>query len=317
MKKSRSPMKPGAPRPPARKRSSSRLFAGLPVAAVSIGLVLLLGSCSLFQDSGAANLERHIERQRMQQELIAAPAPVEQRSAEQWEEIGDRQLLRGDINRAYLYYLKGLGIEPGRVSILRKQAALLLKKHKFNEAEAVCNKLLAIDSNDSIALEGLGKAQFGQGKFTEAEPHFLAALHIAPDQWQSHEYLGLIFSQRQDFTQAIARFNSALALQPGNVGIANNLAVSHYLSGNFTEALQLLSELAKKSRERKIHNNLALTYFQLGFHEQAMAAFKQGADSEAEAFEKAIDLHPRFYSSAQKNLAIARQEFSRTSSRQN
>lgn len=293
-------------------------------------VLLMLSGCAQQQDDSAYDLQRQIERQQIEQELISAPAPPEKRTAKAYEEIGDRYMKKYDINRAYLYYMKGLEVEPDNISLLNKQAALLLSKHKFSDAEQVYQKLLAQDASNYAVREGLGKARFGLERFDEAERDFQAALAISPNQWQSHEYLGLIASSRRDFELAVTRFKAAFELQPKNESIANNLAVSYYLSGNFTEALQLFSKLAKTSGNRKIHNNLALTYFQLGHYEEALTSFKRGSATEAEAYnnlgceflihkkyveaiealEKAVDLYPRYYSSAQKNLDIALYEFS-------
>ncbi len=297
---------------------------------VILTVPLLLNSCSYFQNDGGYNLDKQIERQQAAHELISEPVLEEKRTAGEFEELGDRYLSRGDLNRAYIYYVKGLGVEPDNVSIVHKQGGLLLKKSKFIEAEAVYEKLIAINSEDSVALEGRAKAYFGLGKFVEAEQDFFAALEINSEQYQSHEFLGLIYSRQQKYDQAITRFKTALAYQPRDVTISNNLAVTYYLNGNFEESVQLLKTLVKISNNKKIYNNLALAYFQLGFYEEAMDSFKRGAENVAVAynnmgyefltikkyreailaFEKAIDLYPKFYPSAQKNLDIAKHELS-------
>jgi tetratricopeptide (TPR) repeat protein len=290
--------------------------------------LLLLTSCSS-KDQTAASLERQIKFQQVQQELTSEPAAIEKRTAAELAEQGDRYLSSGDINRAYIYYSKGLEIEPDNISLIHKQGALLLKKKKLVEAAAVYEKLLLINNKDSVALEGRGKVYYSQNKLTEAEQDFLAALAINPDHWQSHQFLGLIYSRRQEFDNAINRFNTALAHQPDNASLNNNLAVTYYLNGNFQEAVKLLQRLVKSSKNHKVYNNFALASFQLGLYDQAMDAFKRGSDNEAaaynnmgyefltkkkykkaiQAFEKAIALHPKFYPSAQNNLVIANNEY--------
>lgn len=300
--------------------------------SVILTALFLLTSCASSQDKTGANLERQIKLQQVEQELRSEPVSKEERTAAEFEEQGDSYLLKGDISRAYIYYIKGLGVDPDDVSLIHKQGTLLLKKKKFIEAEAVYEKLLADNNKDSVALAGRGKAYFGQGKFEEAERDFLAALEIDSEQWQSQEFLGLIYSRRQEYDQAINRFKTALGQQPRNESINNNLAVTYYLNGDFQEAVDLLKALLKTSTNRKAYNNLALTSFQLGFYEEALAAFKRGSENEAvaynnmgyeylthkkfneaiQAFEKALNLYPKFYPSAQKNLDIAKHELSKT-----
>jgi tetratricopeptide (TPR) repeat protein len=304
----------------------------LPALLLLITVVFFLGGCSALQsqNNGNSNLDKQIALQQMEQELLSEPKEVEKRSAADFEQLGDRYILKGDINRAYLYYVKGLGVAPDKVSLLHKQGSLLIKKNKYSAAEPIYKRLLALNGNDAVAHEGLGKIYFAQGKSVEAEPAFLAALGTNPALWQAHEFLGLIESQRQDFPKAIKHFKAALAEKPGRLSISNNLAVTYYLNGDFDDAVRILRELPA-STNRKIYNNLALTYFQLGHYEKAMAAFRKGTEYEAvaynnmgseylsvqkyheaiEAFKEAIDRHPKFYLSAQKNLNRAQDELSK------
>ncbi len=290
---------------------------------------VFFSSCSYLQNSTGSNLERQIELQHMQEDLLSKPIEADIRTVAEFEKLGDNYIAQGDINRAYLYYVKGLGVEPDKVSLLHKQGSLLQKKNKFAEAEPVYKKLISLNDKDAPAHEGLGKTYFGQGKYAEAEQSFLAALTLKPDLWQANEFLGLIESQRQDYPKAIGYFKTALNQKPGRLSVSNNLAVTYYLNGDFDDAVRILRELPAPTN-RKIYNNLALAYFQQGYYEKAMAAFKKGTENEAvaynnmgyeylsvkkyseaiEALQKAIDLHPKFYPSAQKRLNQAQRELS-------
>lgn len=291
---------------------------------------VVIGGCSSLPNSTTNTLEKQIELQRIQYELATEPDISDKKTAEEFEKLGDRYFRKGDINRAYLYYVKGLGTEPDNVSLLHKQGLLLIKKNKYGEAEQIYEKLRTLAGQDSCILAGLGAAYFGQGKFDEAEHAFLAAVEIKKAEWLAHEYLGLIYSQRQEFDKAVTMFKTALGYRPNNVSIVNNLAVTCYLNGNFNEAVRLLRVLAATTNDRRIHNNLALAYFQFGSYENALESFKKGSETEAaaynnmgqeylfirknheaiEAFEKAIALHPKFYPSAQKNLELAKHQLS-------
>jgi len=294
---------------------------------------IFISSCSSsVQNSTTDTLEKQIELQHIRHELWTEPAPMEHKTAAEFEDLGDQYLRKGDINRAYLHYVRGLGVESDRVSLLHKQGMLLIKKNKFIEAEKVYEKLLTLTNKDPRILTGRSIVFFGQGKFEEAEQGFLAALVIKADEWQAHQYLGLIYSQKQEYDKAITYFKEALAFKPNNVSITNNLAVTHYLNGDFNEAVRLLNGLATTTKNPKIYNNLALAYFQLGYYEKALDSFKKGSGNEAaaynnigqeylsvrryseaiEAFDKAMALNPKFYTSAQKNLDQARRELSRT-----
>lgn len=312
------------------KNKSSHFAGRLSLLSCIVLAMLFMNSCSSLPNSTSDTLEKQIELQQIQHELASEPVAAEQKTAAELEQLGDRYLHKNDITRAYLYYTKGLGIEPNNISLLHKQAAILVKNNKFTVADQIYEKLLTLDGNDSQALAGRSKALFGQGRFGEAEQGFLAALKIKSDNWLAYEYLGLIYSQKQEYEKAISLYKTALSYKPKNVSVTNNLAVTYYLIGDFKEAVRLFREVAATINDRKIYNNLALAYFQLGQYENALDSFKRGSGNEAAAynnmgreylfvrkyneaigsFEKAIALHPKHYLSAQKNLEQAKRGLS-------
>lgn len=286
---------------------------------------LLVSSCA-HKDYNNSGLEELVERQQKQHELLSEPVEKKTRTVAELEELGDRFIVQGDINRAYLYYMKGLETEPDNFSLRHKQAALLLQKNKLTQAEIVYKQLTANNDKDAIGYEGLGKIHIRQGKFVEAEQNLLTAVEIRPDLWKAHDCLGLVYSRKQDFQQAIHHFKTALSYKPDNKSALNNLAVTYYLAGNFEETIRILSNLPTNSKDNKIYNNLALAYFQRGYYNQALEAFKKGSENKAvaynnighkylaskkyteavESFKTAIDLHPKYYPSAQEGLELAR-----------
>lgn len=289
---------------------------------------LLAAGCSSVSDNTAKTLEKQIELQQVRYELATEAVVSEKKTASEFEQIGDNYLRKGDINRAYLYYLKGLNTEPNKVSLLQKQGRLLIKKKKYAEAERVYGRLTPLAGDDPHTLVGKSMVFFGLGRFEEAEKGFLAALAKKGNEWQAHEYLGLIHSQKQEYDQAIALFKTALAYKPKDLSTTNNLAVTCYLNGDFTEAVRLLENLAATTKDRRIYNNLALAHFQLGNYENSLEYFKKGSDNEAaaynnmgkeyllarkyekaiEAFDKAIALNPKYYAAAQKNMDQAKRQ---------
>ena len=289
---------------------------------------LLLAGCSSVSDNTAKTLEKQIELQQARHELATEPQVSGKKTAAELEKLGDNYFRKGDINRAYLYYLKGLNAEPNKVSLLQKQGRLLIKKKKYTEAEQVYGRLVPLAGDEPQTLVGQSMVHFALGRYAEAEHGFLAALAKKDDEWQAHEYLGLIHSQKEEYDRAIARFKKAIAYKPKDAGITNNLAVTCYLKGDFAEAVRLLENLAAKAKDPKIYNNLALSHFQLGHYDNALECFKKGSDNEAaaynnmgqeylfakkferaiEAFDKAIALNPKYYAEAQKNMDLAKRQ---------
>lgn len=288
-------------------------------------IVTFLSGCASLKREGA-DLDKQIERQQKMYQLSEEPQEREILSPKEYETIGDRHLKGNDINRAYLNYVKALAIEPENAGLLHKQAKLLTKKGKHSEAEKVYRKLLSISADDALAYEGLGRALLGQNNIAEAEDNFHAALVMNEALWQSHHFLALIMSSRQDYDGALFEFKLALSYKPQDITLLNNMAMTYYLQGHYEKAATILRTLARHSNEKKIYNNLALVSIRLGQYQEALDAFKKGTGSEASAynnigieylldqkyeaaiasFEKAIALNPQFYPSANANLAQAR-----------
>lgn len=292
---------------------------------VVIGCLLLSG-CSSLQQTAKYDLEKQIERQQ-QYQLAEEPAPAEKMTASEYENKGDGYLRLGDKNRALLYYLKALALEPENPKLLAKEAGLLLQREKYGEAEKLYRKLLAAHGADAAGNEGLGRALLGQNRVDEAEPFFRQAVDLDSGMWRSCNGLALIYGQRGDYRQALSWMKKALAQRPQDIALINNLAVTYYLMEDYSQAETILRAAAGHSTNSQLHNNLALVYIRLGRFNEALEAFKKGAPSEAiaydnmgryylaqrlykeaiAAFETAIARNPKFYPSANERLEQAKQ----------
>lgn len=312
--------------------NTSKQFAWALFCTILFSFSLSLSGCSYFQtDKTSSNLEKQIERQQRLQELSQEQEPQQNLTTQEYEDLGDRYILQNDINRAYLYYIKGLTQEPNKTTLLHKQAFLLLKKKKFVDAEQVYVRLLEINDKDALALEGLGQSLLNQKKIFKAEQNFLSAVELNNKLWKSHHFLALIYSSRYDYINAIEEYEQTLSIKPQDSDTLNNLAVTYYLIGEYERAVQILTALTKTSKNKKTYNNLGLAYIQLGRYDEALAAFKKGTQNEAyaynnlgyeyllnkryeqaiQAFERAIALNPIYYPAANKNLEQAKQAFKR------
>lgn len=301
--------------------------------SILVTVTLVTTGCSSFNNDFSDDIERQIRLQNAERDQLNQPNPDKEiKSAEFYEKLGDKYLGRGDINQAYIQYIKGLNLEPENKSLLTKQAELLLEKKQYKIAETIYNRLLETNQNDARLFEGLGRSYFARGNLHMAEQLFQKAIGLDNSCWKSHEFLGLINCSREEYEQAIRQYNQALALQPDDEAIINNLAVTYYLTGDYKKAVNIFESIAARSKKRKVSNNLALAYFQLGRYSDALEWFKRGSDQDAIAynhmgynflihkkyqeaivsFQKAIELFPRYYPAAQDNLKIAQNALSQS-----
>jgi hypothetical protein len=125
-------------------------------------------------------------------------------------------------------------------------AELHLRKRRWNEAKAICERILAHDPDNPHAYAGLSRAALGQRRYRLAARHALDALDRLHHFPQAHFLLGRALAGLGQFERAAEAYRAALALNP-----------------NFPEAHKRLATLLAKhlssEDSARAHWNLART----------------------------------------------------------
>ncbi len=116
-------------------------------------------------------------------------------------------------------------------------AWLLIEANQPDQAEALCNIILSDNPNHFGALHCLGIAHFHRAKFDQAVIAFTHALEICPVS-DIYSNLGLALAKLNLHKEAIACYNAAIALDPGN-------AIAFYNCGNSWLHLEQHAEALK------------------------------------------------------------------------
>jgi Flp pilus assembly protein TadD len=256
----------------------------------------------------------------------AALKKVPEMTADGYERLGDTFLKKGDLDFAFVQYNKALNLEPKSIRIRYKMAGLFLTKGLADDAQAGFLSIIEEQPDFAPAYDGLGRVYFIKGDIEKATANFNQALRINPQLWQSHNYLGIIKDKQKDYDKAVFHYKEAIALRPDIGLLYNNLGMSYLLQGDYEKAVKAFNQaLDKGETDPKITNNLALALIKLKRHEEALTVFKLvDTDSTAyfkigdiyfeeknypkavEAFEKAVDLNPKYDSKTVQKLKLAR-----------
>lgn len=95
--------------------------------------------------------------------------------------------------------------------------------------------------------------------------------------------LAVLYDQMGNFAKADEEFAKALANQPRDAGLLNDLGYSHYARGNWAEAEEYLNQaVALNPDHKRAWINLGMVIAQQGRYPESMRAFRN-ATSEAEA----------------------------------
>ena len=272
--------------------------------------------------------ENIMDRQRRGLPPDERPKEGPDMTAEEYESLGNQYLQEGNMDESFVHYIKALQLNPGETRVRYKVGLLFQKKGLPDEALKEFQEILRTDAGHALAYEGAGQAFMQMEKYDEAEKNLQKALQFNPDLWLSHNLLGMIYDRKFRFDDAIAQYEAAIAIKPDQDILLNNLGVSYYLNMEYSKSVETLLKAIETGSNRKnpkIYNNLGLVLGKLGRHKEALKAFKEAGDTAAAYYnvgyiyflqgryekaiahyEKAIEIKPSFYRSANEKLIKAK-----------
>lgn len=108
----------------------------------------------------------------------------------------------------------------------------------------------------------------GQTEKAWAEYHLLTT--DFPERAEPFHRLGVLADRRKIHGEAQGYYEKALALDPNNAEMLNDLGYSYFLAGNLARAEQMIQKaLEKIPHNARFHNNLGLVYGQAGQFDKA------------------------------------------------
>jgi len=153
---------------------------------------------------------------------------------------------------------------------------LLADAGRFDESLAESKKVIELDPLDSMMAMHLGWHYFMARQYSLAAAQLQATLQPDPNFFQSHIYLGEVYEQQGNVADAIAEFQKATKLRPGDKQPIVNLAHAYGLAGRRREAQDLRANLvARAKREYVSPFDLALIEVGLGDKNSAFARLEE------------------------------------------
>jgi len=171
----------------------------------------------------------------------ASTTPV---SLEALADLGDKwQANPKDVN-------KGLAYANGLESLGQKDEALSIYK-----------KIAEEDPSNAKVAGLYGRKLVAAGNTEQAIPILEGAERGGDTDWRVMSALGSAYDQQGLYKKAREQYSRALASDPQNLVVMNNLAMSYALEGNLKQAeteLQAADALPRSKSEPRIRQNLAL-----------------------------------------------------------
>lgn len=122
------------------------------------------------------------------------------------------------------------------------------------------------------------------GQVEQAEQLYRTMVAQNTNAWEAHHRLGVLAARRRHFDEARQHFAAALAIQPENAQLLNDIGYAYYLQDDLSQAeTHLRQALALNPYDRAAHNNLGLVLGEQGRMEECWREFQEGG-SDAEAY---------------------------------
>jgi Flp pilus assembly protein TadD len=106
-----------------------------------------------------------------------------------------------------------------------------------------------------------GKKLLASGRSNDAIPVLEAVAQSGKADWRAHSALGSAYDQDSQHAKARVSYEKALALQPNEISVLNNMGMSYALEGNLKQAestLRMAMDQPGSKAMPKIRQNLAL-----------------------------------------------------------
>jgi len=186
-------------------------------------------------------------------------------------------------------------------------------KKDFADADAALHKAIDLDKNNTDALEKLGKVQVQEGKADQALGLYQQSIKDNPREVRFYILSGELYEAKQNWDQAKAMYQQALAIQPDQPLASNNLAYVILETGGNVDVALAMAQTARRGMPDSANaaDTLGWAYYQKGVYQSAIGQFQEAlrlGEKRGEPDDGTIHYHLGMaYEKANQN-ALARQQ---------
>jgi tetratricopeptide (TPR) repeat protein len=207
-------------------------------------------------------------------------APNREQAArnQEFSEHAQEAIDRGDYEQARLELLRLATESPTSAEAQQRLGMVLQHEGRLTEAEACFRAALQRDPDYVEALIGLGQVEAQRGEVVLALKHIEAGIEIDPHRPKAHYSLGQLLESQGKTDEALAAYFRALELEPNNADVSLNIAAIQLARSQPDQALSRLDqvvELAPKDGEARDLRGRA--HFTLRHFTQAIDDFRAAA----------------------------------------
>jgi tetratricopeptide (TPR) repeat protein len=185
----------------------------------------------------------------------------------EFSEHAQEAIDRGDYGQARQELLQLAALVPGSAETQQRLGMVLQFEGRLSEAETCFRAALQRDPDYVEALIGLGQVEAIGGDVAQALKHFETAIEIDPHLPKAHFSLGRLLQSQGKTDEAVAEYFRALEFEPNNAEVILNVAAIQFAQNQPDQALSRLDrvvELAPENGEARAlrgRTHLTLRHF--------------------------------------------------------
>jgi len=187
---------------------------------------------------------------------------------------------QGDLRQAEKEFLLALAINPGSGRAANGLGSVYLDLGRTADAKSLFETAVRTNSGDPLCHFNLGLAYGLLGRWAEAVTPLRRAVELAPNLVEAQAFLGMACDAGNDLEGAFSAYEAALAIRPGHLQVANNLAwllatAPDARLRDGQRAVQLARRCAAAQYSPPVLGTLAAALAETGDYEEAISTLEQ------------------------------------------
>ena len=197
----------------------------------------------------------------------------------------------GRLAEARDLYRTVLAAKPDHREALKAAALVAFRLDGMDEAAALLQRAVALDSGDAGAHNDLGNVLQAAGRVDAALAAYRRAIEIDPERAETHVNLGQALRVQGDLDGAAEALGRAAALRPGHAGTMLRIGLVHHSKGDLDGAEQTFRQvLAIEPENAEACFALGNILYAQGRLDDAVAAYGQAAALRADILDASFEV---------------------------
>lgn len=155
---------------------------------------------------------------------------------------------------------------------------------KYEDAVSEYRRAVELEPTNDDAIRGLASAFASLGKTDQAEKTLQAAVAVRPQYWKNYNSLGALYVGEARYEEAAKMFTQVIALAPDSFRGYSNLGATYIRLGRYPEAIKSLQNSITIRPTEDAFSNLGTAFFALRQFDDAAKNYSEAAKLNAQNY---------------------------------